>query len=116
MAKGVIDGHMDEPGTPTVGTRCLTTRRIGGANRPSTFEVTYINHPPPGASAALTDRSEPPSTSPSNPHQATNPPDHLRRLHRPRHRQTTRPTFVRREAAKEMPVNLAALKQRLERR
>src|SRR5437660_87025 len=43
--KGVIDGRMDQPGTPAVGARCLTTRRIGGANRSSTSEVAYINPP-----------------------------------------------------------------------
>ena len=42
---GVIDGRMDQPGTPAVGARCLTSRRIGGANRPSTSEVAHINPP-----------------------------------------------------------------------
>jgi hypothetical protein len=37
--QGVIDGHM-ETGTPTVGTRCHTTRRIGGADRRSVSDVT----------------------------------------------------------------------------
>jgi hypothetical protein len=35
--KGVVDGHMDSPdggtGTPAVGARCVTARRIGGASR-----------------------------------------------------------------------------------
>ena len=47
--KGVVDGHMDGPaddtGTPAVGTRCLTTRRIGGANRPATSELVHIDPP-----------------------------------------------------------------------
>ena len=43
--QGVVDGHMDQPGIPSVGTRCLTTRRIGGANRPSTSEVAHIKPP-----------------------------------------------------------------------
>ena len=38
--KGVVDGHMDGPASgtqpPDVGARCVTTRRIVGANRPST--------------------------------------------------------------------------------
>jgi len=42
--QGVIDGHMDQPGVPAVGARCLTTRRIGG-DRPSTSEVTHIDPP-----------------------------------------------------------------------
>src|SRR4051812_9308402 len=43
--QGVVDGHLETHGTPTVGTRCLTTRRIGGANRPSVSEVTHIDPP-----------------------------------------------------------------------
>jgi len=27
-----VDGHMDQPGTPSVGTHFLTTRGIGAAN------------------------------------------------------------------------------------
>jgi hypothetical protein len=53
--QGVIDGHMDQPGTSAVGARCHTTRRIGGANRPSTSDVRYISPPatwsPPRSSA-----------------------------------------------------------------
>lgn len=43
--QGVLDGHMDHPGTPTVGARCLTTRRIGFADRPITSELTHIDPP-----------------------------------------------------------------------
>jgi hypothetical protein len=43
--QGVLDGHMDQPGTPAVGDRCSTTRRIGGANRASASEVAHINPP-----------------------------------------------------------------------
>ena len=54
---GVVDGHLEpehgtdtvagaEPGAgPVVGTRCLTTRRIGGANRASTSVVTHVDPP-----------------------------------------------------------------------
>ena len=42
--KGVIDGKMAEPGN-RIGTRCLTTRRIGFANRPVTSELTHIDPP-----------------------------------------------------------------------
>jgi len=30
---GVTEGHLDRPGPVEAGARCLTTRRIGGANR-----------------------------------------------------------------------------------
>ena len=42
---GVVDGRMEQPSVPAVGARCLTTRRIGGANRSSTSEVAHINPP-----------------------------------------------------------------------
>jgi hypothetical protein len=43
--QGVIDGHLDQPGPAQVGTKCLTTRRIGGANRVVTSELTHIDAP-----------------------------------------------------------------------
>lgn len=47
--KGVVDGHMDGPaagaGSPAAGTRCLTTRRLGGANRLVTSELVHIDPP-----------------------------------------------------------------------
>ncbi len=47
--KGVVDGHMDGPGhgtqAPAVGTKCVTTRRIGGTNRASTSELVHIDPP-----------------------------------------------------------------------
>jgi hypothetical protein len=47
--KGVVDGHMDSRadgiGTPAMGAKCVTTRRIGGASRPSTSELTHIDPP-----------------------------------------------------------------------
>ena len=46
--QGVVDGHMDRPAngtqSPSVGAKCVTTRRIGGANRPSTSEVDREEH------------------------------------------------------------------------
>jgi Polyketide cyclase / dehydrase and lipid transport len=42
---GVLDGRMDEQGTPRVGTHCLTTRQIGLAKRQVTAEVTHIDPP-----------------------------------------------------------------------
>jgi uncharacterized protein YndB with AHSA1/START domain len=113
--KGVVDGHMDDAGTPAVGTRCLTTRRIGGANRPVTSELTHIDPPRTwglrgidGPIRAAVDVTVDPMTD-------------------ARSRLTIAvdfeghgigkvlvPLVVRREARKEMPANLAALKHRLE--
>ncbi len=45
--KGVTDGHMDATaghgGFPALGSRCVTTRRIGGASRTSTSELMHID-------------------------------------------------------------------------
>jgi Polyketide cyclase / dehydrase and lipid transport len=42
---GVVGGHMDGDGPHGVGDRCLTTRRIGGAERSVTSEITHIDAP-----------------------------------------------------------------------
>lgn len=114
--KGVVDGHMDQAGTPQVGAQCMTTRRIGGANRPSTSRLQYINPPKTwgvkgvdGPIRATVDLTVEPLTD-------------------TRARLTIAvdfeghgigkmlvPLIVRREAQREMPGNLAILKQQLER-
>ena len=113
---GVVAGRMDRPGMPEVGDHCVTTRRIGGAERPSTSEVVRIDPPhawsvhgidgPIRASVDLT----------------------VEPLTETRSRLTIRvdfqghgigkvlvPLLVQRQAAKEMPTNVRALKGRLER-
>jgi uncharacterized protein YndB with AHSA1/START domain len=119
--KGVVEGHMDGPadGTqaPAVGAKCVTTRRIGGANRPSTSELVQIDPPKTwsvrgidGPIRAAVDVVVEPVT------------DSLSRL-------TISvdftghgigkilvPLMVRPEARKEMPDNMAALKRRMEAR
>jgi hypothetical protein len=89
---GVIDGHMDQPGNPSVGAHCLTTRRIGGANRPSTSEVVRFNPPSTwgvrgidGPIRAIVDVTVEPLAA------QRSAPDDCRRLRRPRHRQAARP-------------------------
>jgi hypothetical protein len=113
--KGVVDGHMDAPGTPSVGTHCLTTRRIGGANRPSTSEVTHINPPKTwgvrgidGPIRAIVDLIvEPLAADRSRLTIAVDFTGHgIGKV--------LVPLMVRREATKEMPSNLGALKRRLE--
>ncbi len=114
--KGVIDGHMDPAGAPSVGAKCLTTRRIGFANRPVTAEVAHVDPPRAwgvrgidGPIRAKVDVAVEPLT------------DNRSRL-------TITIDFeghgigkllvslvVEREARKEMPSNLSALKKRLER-
>ena len=117
--QGVVDGHMDSPANGAqalaVGAKCVTTRRIGGANRPSTAELVQID-PPKAWAVRGTD----------GPIRAT-----VNVLVEPlgdaRSRLTISvdftghgigkilvPLMVRREARKEMPENMAALKRRME--
>jgi carbon monoxide dehydrogenase subunit G len=42
---GVVTGHMEPSGTPTVGDKCLMTRRIGFTQRVFTSEVTHVDPP-----------------------------------------------------------------------
>jgi hypothetical protein len=104
---GVVSGHMEQPDNPTVGTRCFTTRRIGGADRASTSQISHIN-PPRTPIRAIVDLTVEP-------------------LAGDRSRLTISvdftghgvgkvlvPLIVRREAAREMPANLETLKQRME--
>jgi hypothetical protein len=65
--QGVVDGRMDSAEQPSVGDRCHTTRRIGGANRSSTSMLTHVDPPRTWVCAVSTARSAPRSTSPSNP-------------------------------------------------
>lgn len=114
--KGVVDGHLDAAGTPSVGTRCLSTRRIGFANRPVTAEVTHIDPPRTwgvraidGPIRAIVDLAVEPLTATKS--RLTITIDFkghgIGKL--------LVPLVVEREARKEMPANLLALKERLER-
>lgn len=112
--QGVVSGYL-ETSPPVVGTRCHTTRRIGGAERPSVSEVTHVAAPrtwgvrgidgPIRAVVEVTvessgaDRSRLTISVDFTGHGIG---------------KVLVPLLVRREAAKEMPANLAALKQRLE--
>jgi uncharacterized protein YndB with AHSA1/START domain len=115
--KGVVDGHMDGPadGTPAVGAKCVTTRRIGGASRPSTSELVQID--PPRAwgvrgtdgpiRAAVDVLVEPLADSRSRLTISVDFTGHgIGKI--------LVPLMVRREARKEMPDNIAALKRLIE--
>jgi hypothetical protein len=43
--QGVVSGSLESEGAPTVGDRCMTTRRIGGAERPATSELVQFDPP-----------------------------------------------------------------------
>jgi uncharacterized protein YndB with AHSA1/START domain len=114
--QGVVEGHMDAQ-APAVGARCVTTRRIGGASRPSTSEL--VQYDPPktwgvrgidGPIRAAVDVSvEPVTDSRSRLTISVDFTGHgVGKI--------LVPLMVRREARKELPVNMKVLKQKIEAR
>ena len=112
---GVVEGHHDQPGDPHVGSRCVTTRRVGFSNRPTVAEVTHIDPPTAWGVRGI-----------DGPIRATVEVV-VEPLTGTRSRLTIDvdfegrgvgkllvPLVVRRQAHKEMPGNIAALKRRLE--
>jgi uncharacterized protein YndB with AHSA1/START domain len=117
--QGVIDGHMDGPadGTqpPAVGAKCVTTRRVGGASRASTSELIHIDPPRTWGvrgtdgpiRAAVDVLVEPVTDSRSRLTISVDFTGHgIGKV--------LVPLMVRRQARKEMPANMAALKHRVE--
>jgi hypothetical protein len=117
--QGVVDGHMDGrgdgTGTPAVGAKCVTTRRIGGASRPSTSELVHIDPPKSWGvrgtdgpiRAAVDVLVEPVTGSRSRLTISVDFTGHgIGKI--------LVPLMVRREARKEMPANMATLKQKME--
>ena len=117
--QGVVDGHMDGPAdgslSPAVGAKCVTTRRIGGSNRPSTSELVRIDPPRTWAvrgidgpiRADVEVLVEPVTDARSRLTISVDFTGHgIGKV--------LVPLMVRREARKEMPDNMAALKQRME--
>ncbi|WP_088312796.1 SRPBCC family protein [Kineosporia sp. R_H_3] len=119
---GVVDGHLEHtaaagvpPAAPTIGTRCMTTRRIGGANRSSTSLITHVDPPrtwgvrgTDGPIRAIVDLTvEPLDGNRSRLTISVDFTGHgIGRL--------LVPLVVRRQARTEMPNNLADLKRTIE--
>jgi len=113
--QGVVEGRMDHDGPPVVGARCLTTRRIGGANRPATSEVVHVDPPRTwgvrgidGPIRAVVDVTVAPVSDSRS--RLTISVDFVGHGIG----KVLVPLVVRGQTRKEMPANLAALKQRLE--
>jgi uncharacterized protein YndB with AHSA1/START domain len=113
---GVVSGHMDG-GATGVGAQCISVRRIGGADRASTSELVDVDPPRTWSvrgidgpiRAAVDVTVEPLSESRSRLSIAVDFTGHgIGKL--------LVPLMVRRQARKEMPTNLARLKERLEER
>lgn len=113
---GVISGHLDDPGRPGVGAHCVTVRRIGFADRASTAEVVQMDPPktwrvrgidgPIRATVDVTVEA----LSQTRANLTIGVDFEGRGIGR-----LLVPQVVQREAGKEMPTNVAALKRRLER-
>jgi len=112
--QGVVDGHMDGP-ADAVGGKCLMTRRVGGANRTSTSELVQVDPPRSwrvegvdGPVRAVVDvLVEPVADARSRLTISVDFTGHgIGKI--------LVPLMVRPEARKEMPANMAALKQRME--
>jgi uncharacterized protein YndB with AHSA1/START domain len=110
---GVVSGRLD--GGDGVGARCTTVRRIGGAERPSTSELVRLEPPRAWAvrgldgpiRAAVDVTVEPLGADRSRVAIAVDFTGRgIGKL--------LVPLLVRREARREMPANLARLKERLE--
>jgi uncharacterized protein YndB with AHSA1/START domain len=117
--EGVEDGHMEGPAdgaqVPAVGTRCLTTRRIGGASRPVTSRLSHIDPPRTWGvlgtdgpiRAAVDVLVEPVTGSRTRLTISVDFTGHgIGKI--------LVPLMVRRQARKEMPQNMARLKQLIE--
>ena len=114
--KNVVSGHMEGNGPPSVGDTCMTTRRIGFAERPVTSTVTHVDPPktwgvrgvdgPVRATVNVT-------VEPLNQHQRSRVTIELD-FEGHGIGKLIVPLAVRREARKEMPENLRRLKERLE--
>ena len=112
---GVVSGRMEDGGHPAVGSHCITVRRIGGAERASTSELAHLDPPRTwgvrgidGPIRASVDVSvEPLDIDRCRIEIAV---DFAGRGIG----KVLVPLVVRREAVKEMPANLARLKERLE--
>jgi hypothetical protein len=102
---------------PKAGTRCLTTRRIGGASRTVTSEVTHVDPPRTWGArgidgpirAAVDPTVEPLTDSTSRLTIAVDFEGHGTG-------KILVPLLVRRQAQNEMPANIATLKRRIEAR
>jgi hypothetical protein len=117
--KGVVEGHMDSRANGAqalaVGAKCVTTRRIGGADRPSTSELVQIDPPKAWAvrgidgpiRASVDVLVEPLTGARSRLTISVDFAGHgIGKI--------LVPLMVRREARKEMPENIAALKRQME--
>jgi uncharacterized protein YndB with AHSA1/START domain len=114
--ESVVDGHMAGTGPHAPGDRCLSTRRVGRAERPVTSEITHVDPPRTwgvrgvdGPVRAVVDVN----VAPLDGGQWSRVTIQLDFTGRGVGKLLV-PLFVRPSARKEMPANLERLRQRLE--
>ena len=114
--KGVVSGEMKADGATAVGSTCMTTRRIGFAERPVTSTVTKVDpprswgvHGVDGPIRATVDVTVEPVDGDSRSRLTIDLEFEGHGIGK-----LLVPLVVRREAEKEMPENLRRLKERLE--
>ena len=113
--EGVVGGSVAAGNTPAVGSKCTTTRRIGGSERPSTSEITKLDPP---TSWAVHGIDGPIGNVTVEPLNASDQSRVTIELEFEGHGigKLLVPLVVRRQARNEMPANLRRLKERLEAR
>ncbi len=113
---GVVGGSMEGGKTPSVGSKCLTTRRIGGAEREVTSEVTTLDPPRRWAIHGIDGPIRAIVNVTVRPHNGSAQSRVMIEVDFEGHGigKLLVPFVVRRQARKEMPSNCLRLKQRLE--
>ena len=113
--QGVVSGHMDAPMT-RVGSKCTTIRRIGGGEREVTTEITEYDPPRRWADRGIDGPIRAIVAVTVLPIAAGSQSRLTIDLDFTGHGigKVLVPLMVRRQAAREMPGNMARLKQRLE--
>jgi uncharacterized protein YndB with AHSA1/START domain len=114
--ENVVGGHMDGRVPYGVGAKCVTTRRIGFAERPSTSEITIVDPPRAWAVRGVDGPIRAVVDVTVRPIDGGKRSEVTISLDFEGHGigKLLVPLVVRREARKEMPRNLRRLKERLE--
>ncbi|MGI8564225.1 MAG: SRPBCC family protein [Candidatus Dormibacter sp.] len=115
---GVVGGSMEADKTPSVGSKCLTTRRIGGAEREVTSEITTLDPSTRWAIHGIDGPIRATVNVTVRPHNGTAQSRVMIEVDFEGHGigKLLVPLVIRRQARKEMPSNCLRLKQRLEAR
>lgn len=114
--EGVVGGSIEGGKTPAVGSKCITTRRIGGSERPSTSEITKLDPPTSWAVHGIDGPIRATVNVSVEPLHASDQSRVTIELEFEGHGigKLLVPLVVRRQARNEMPTNLRRLKERLE--